>query len=134
MVNKKAFVQTYDSQVVVDSKSQIIVVADVTNESNDKKQVKLTVSLTKSNLNAVPDHLSADAGYFSESNIKWLIQERIAPYIPPNKQKDNEPKVTPRGPITPDMTVAELMERKLSTKRGREFYDKRKTVVESVFG
>lgn len=134
MVDKKAFVQAYNAQAAVDSKSQIIVAADVTNESNDKKQVKPMVSLIRSNLNAVPDHLSADAGYFSESNAKWLIKERIAPYIPPKKQKHNDPRVAPRGPISPDMTIAELMERKLRTKRGREFYDQRKAIVEPVFG
>jgi IS5 family transposase len=32
------------------------------------------------------------------------------------------------------MTVAELMERKLRTKRGREFYGQRKVIVEPVFG
>jgi transposase len=132
--SNKSFVQAYNAQAAVDSESQVIVANDVTNQSNDKKQVKPMVSNIRSNLGAVPDHLSADAGYFSESNVKWLIQERVAPYIPPRKQKHNDPRVTPRGPITPDMTVAELMERKLRTKRGREFYRKRKAIVEPVFG
>lgn len=132
--SNKAFVQSYNAQAAVDSESQVIVANDVTSQSNDKKQVRPMVSVIRSNLDAVPDHLSADAGYFSESNVKWLIEERVAPYIPPRKQKHNDPVMTPRGPITADMTVAELMERKLRTKRGREFYGKRKTIVEPVFG
>lgn len=134
MVDKKAFVQAYNAQAVVDSKSQIIVGNDVTNQSNDKQQVKPMVAHIKSNLNSIPHHLSADAGYFSEKNVQWLIKERIAPYIPPRKQKHNQPRVSPRGSIRPDMTVAQLMERKLRTKRGHEFYSKRKTIVEPVFG
>jgi hypothetical protein len=135
MVDKdKSFVQAYNAQAAVDGESQVIVANDVTNQSNDKKQVKPMVSSIRSNLGAVPDHLSADAGYFSEGNVKWLIGERVAPYIPPRKHKHNDPVVAPRGPITPDMTVAELMERKLRTKRGREFYGRRKAIVEPVFG
>jgi hypothetical protein len=134
MVDKKTFVQAYNAQAAVDSKSQVIVANDVTNQSNDKQQVKPMMSTIRTNLNAVPDHLSADAGYFSEGNVKWLIKEKIAPYIPPRKQKHNEPRVSPRGPITPDMTVTQLMERKLRTKRGQQFYRKRKAIVEPVFG
>ena len=134
MVDKKTFVQAYNAQAAVDSKSQVIVANDVTNQSNDKQQVKPMVSAIRANLDVVPDHLSADTGYFSKNNVEWLIKEKIAPYIPPKKQKHNQPRVSPRGPITPDMTVAQLMERKLRTKRGQEFYKKRKTIVEPVFG
>lgn len=134
MVDKKTFVQAYNAQAAIDSKSQVIVANDVTNQSNDKQQVKPMVSAIRANLDVVPDHLSADTGYFSKNNVEWLIKEKIAPYIPPKKQKHNQPRVSPRGPITPDMTVAQLMERKLRTKRGQEFYKKRKTIVEPVFG
>lgn len=134
MVDKKTFVQAYNAQAAVDSKSQVIVANDVTNQSNDKQQVKPMVSAIRANLDVVQDHLSADTGYFSKNNVEWLIKEKIAPYIPPKKQKHNQPRVSPRGPITPDMTVAQLMERKLRTKRGQEFYKKRKTIVEPVFG
>lgn len=134
MVDKKNFMQGYNAQAAVDGKSQVIVANDVTNRSNDKQQVKPMVSAIRENLDAVPDHLSADAGYFSKDNVEWLIKEKTAPYIPPKKQKHNQPRVSPRGPITPDMTIEQLMERKLRTKRGQEFYKKRKTIVEPVFG
>lgn len=68
----KSFIQAYNAQAAVDSQCQIIIGHDVTNESNDKKQVK-------PNLQATPERLSADAGYCSENNVHWLIQERIAP-------------------------------------------------------
>ena len=134
MVDKKTFVQGYNAQAAVDDKCQVVVANDVTNQSNDKRQVKPMVSAIRKNLDAVPDHLSADAGYFSKENVEWLIKEKIAPYIPPKKQKHNQPRVSPRGPITAKMTVSQLMERKLRTKRGQEFYKKRKTIVEPVFG
>jgi len=134
MVDKKTFVQGYNAQAAVDGKSQIIVANDVTVQSNDKRQVEPMVTAIKENLDAVPDHLSADAGYFSKENIQWLIKSKVAPYIPPRKQKHGEANVNVRGPINRKLTVAQLMERKLRTKRGQEFYRKRKTIVEPVFG
>ncbi len=132
--SNKSFVQAYNAQAVVDSESQIIIASGVTNQSNDKNQVKPMVSAVSQNMQTMPDQLSADAGYFSEANVKWLVQQKVAPYIPPDKQKHNQRRLTARGPITPDMTVADRMRRKLSTRRGSEIYGKRKTIVEPVFG
>ena len=132
--SNKSFVQAYNAQAVVDSESQIIIASEVTNQSNDKNQVKPMVTAVRQNMQAMPDQLSADAGYFSEANVKWLVQQKVAPYIPPDKQKHGLSRITLRGPITPDMTVADRMRRKLSTKRGSEIYGKRKTIVEPVFG
>jgi len=132
--SNKSFVQAYNAQAVVDSESQIILASEVTNQSNDKNQVKPMVSAASQNMQAMPDQLSADAGYFSEANVRWLIQQKVAPYIPPDKQKHGQQRLTPRGPITPEMTVADRMRRKLRTRRGSEIYGKRKTIVEPVFG
>ena len=40
----------------------------------------------------------------------------------------------PRGRPPDDLTVKEKMARKLRTKKGRETYSKRKSIVEPVFG
>ncbi|MEW5806206.1 MAG: hypothetical protein AB1756_02485 [Acidobacteriota bacterium] len=42
----KGFIQGYNAQVAVDAKAQIIVAAEVTDEPNDKKQVKPMVTIT----------------------------------------------------------------------------------------
>lgn len=55
MDNNESFVQAYNAQAVEDSRSQVIVANNVTNQSNDKKQVKPMVSAIRLNLNAVPD-------------------------------------------------------------------------------
>ena len=133
--DKKSFIQGYNAQLAVDSKRQIIVANNLCNQSNDQKQLKEVVPKIKANLNQQPDELSADAGYFSEDNINYLREEeRIAPYIPPDRQKHGVMIKNPRGPIPPNMSIADGMRRFLSTKRGRKRYALRKITVEPVFG
>lgn len=58
----------------------------------------------------------------------------MAPYIPPDKTWYGEKVVSPHGPISPKMSVADRMRRKLRTKAGRAVYKLRETIVEPVFG
>jgi hypothetical protein len=93
------------------------------------------VNAMEENTGKKPERLSADAGYFSEENIRWLIREaKVAPYIPPDKTRHGEKIVSPHGPISPKMSIADRMRRKLRTKAGRAVYKLRKAIVEPVFG
>lgn len=133
--DKKSFIQGYNVQLAVDSENQIIVANHLCNQSNDQKQLKEVVPQIKHNLNRNPNELSADAGYFSENNIDYLRnEEKIAPYIPPDRQKHGMHVKSPRGPIPKNMSMADGMRRFLSTKRGRKQYALRKVTVEPVNG
>jgi transposase/cell division septum initiation protein DivIVA len=133
--DKKSFIQGYNAQLVVDSKNQIIVANNLCNQTNDQKQLKEVVPQIKRNLNRNPDELSADAGYFSENNINYLREEeKIAPYIPPDRQRHGVQAKSSRGPIPENMSIADGMRRFLSTKRGRKRYALRKITVEPVNG
>jgi hypothetical protein len=67
----KSFEQSYNCQAAVDDQAQVIVAAQVTQQANDKQQVKPLIEQMKTNLAAVkPVAVSADAGYFSEDNVK----------------------------------------------------------------
>jgi len=72
----KGFEQAYNAQIVVDSATQIIVASGVTQETNDKKQLVPMMEKTKENLGSLPEKVSADAGYFSETNVtaKELVE------------------------------------------------------------
>lgn len=132
----KSFEQSYNAQAAVDAKSQIIVATNVTQEANDKQQVKPVVETIKRNLDgAVPQTMTADNGYFSEDNVTYLQQEHIDPYVATGRLKHGE-KVAPapRGRIPRNATIKERMARKLRTVRGRATYAKRKEIVEPVFG
>ena len=132
----KSFEQSYNCQAAVDDQAQVIVAAHVTQKANDKQQVKPLIEQMKTNLGEVkPGVVSADAGYFSEDNVKYLESEQIEPYVATGRQKHGtvEP-VAPRGRIPSGATVQERMARKLRTKKGKRQYSKRKETVEPVFG
>jgi len=78
---------------------------------------------------------SADNCYYSESNIEYAEDNEIDAYIATEKVKHNAPPAKAvRGRMPKDLTAKEKMARKLRTKKGRETYSKRKSIVEPVFG
>jgi transposase len=135
--NNKGWDQCGNAQAAVDSKDQIIVACDVTGESNDKKQFEPMLEQAEQNVGKDKKikAASADSGYYSESNVKFAEDKNIDAYIATkkNKHSDSIPK-THRGRPPKDLTVQEKMARKLRTKKGRETYSKRKSIVEPVFG
>jgi len=135
--NNKGFDQCGNAQAAVDRENQVIVAADVTNEANDKKQLKPMVEQTKKNIGRGRriDKFSADSGYFSEDNVTWLDGQRIDGYIATGRLKHNEQMPPhPRGRPPEGLSVKERMARKLRTKKGRETYAQRKWITEPVFG
>jgi transposase len=132
----KSFEQAYNCQAAVDDTAQIIVAAAVTQESNDKRQVKPMMEAVKVNTDGQkPRKVSVDNGYFSESNLMYLQDEEIDGYVATGQLKhDQMPTPPPRGRIPASATIQERMARKLRTKKGREIYGKRKEIVEPVFG
>lgn len=132
----KSFEQAYNCQAAVDEESQIIVATNVTQQANDKQQLEPLVEEIKKNADGeMPEKLSADNGYFSESNVEYLEGEGVDGYIATNRQKHGDaPELAGCGRIAKDATKQERMTRKLRTKKGRETYSKRKQIVEPVFG
>lgn len=130
----KSFIQGYNCQAAVDAKAQIIVAADVVQDTVDKKQFEPMVEEVKENVGKYPDEVSADSGYYSEDNVKKAIEKGIDAYLSPEKIKHGGAVPVFCGRIPKRYTVKERMRRKLWTKRGRETYSKRKETVEPVFG
>jgi hypothetical protein len=131
----KSLEQCYNCQVLVDGYGQIIVAAEVTQEANDKRQLKPLMERLKRNLHRKPKRVSADSGYYSDDNISFLMKRRIDPYVATDRLKHTTkvPPV-PRGRIPQSATLKERMARKLQTIKGRRLYGKRKGIVEPVFG
>jgi hypothetical protein len=131
----KSFEQSYNSQAAVDSQAQVIVAAQVTQQANDKQQVKPLVELMKVNLGGrIPEELSADTGYYSEENVAYLEGQQIEPYIPPSRLKQEASPEEPLEPVPDNAPTRERMAAKLRTTAGRKVYSKRKETVEPVFG
>jgi len=132
----KAFEQAFNGQVAVDSEYQVIVAAGVTQECNDKQQVKPMVERLKTNLSGLsPKQMSLDNGYYSDENVEFLRGEGIDAYIATGRLKHGEvPPPAPRGRIPKGLTTKERMARKLRTVKGRCTYAKRKEIAEPAIG
>jgi len=135
--NNKGWDQCGNAQAAVDNKKQIIVACDVTNESNDKQQFEPMLEQAQENVGEDKKikAASADSGYYSESNVKFAEEKKIDAYIATKRAKHSDPVMRALcGRPPKDLTVQEKMARKLRTKKGRETYSKRKSIVEPVFG
>jgi transposase len=141
MPKGKDFEQAYNAQASVDTDSMLIVAQRLTQHSNDKAELepmleqlaKLPQSLGHVN------NLLADAGFFSEQNVRACVAADIVPYIACERQKHNESVcsrfVEPSYPC-PEAKVDPVgnMRYQLRTKVGRALYAVRKSTVEPVFG
>ena len=136
--HKGSFVQACNAQIAVDDKAQIIVAAELTQESNDKRQLAPMLERVEQNMGAKPEAATADAGYCSEEQLTDKRVEGIELYVATGKQKHGLPE--PDGAVAPEEipveseSAVEKMKRKLKTATGEVLYRKRKAVVEPVFG
>jgi len=137
--SNKGFDQCGNAQAVA-NENQIIVAADVTNQANDMRQVAPMVEQTQENLDAAgvnekPKEFLADAGYFSEENVKTIESAGMNPFIATQRLKHHETiPDAPKGRTPKDLSPKQRMARKQRTKKGRETYSKRKWMIEPVFG
>jgi transposase len=131
----KSFIQAYNAQAAVDSAAQIIVAHDVITNPKDAVATVEMVDQIKEQCGEMPKKISADAGNYSEDNVKKLQGREVEPFIASGKIKHNDRLVSaPRGRIPVLTSVKDRMARKLKTRRGRKIYAKRKEIVEPVFG
>jgi transposase len=135
----KGWDQCGNAQAVA-NEDQIILSADVTEQTNDKRQAVPMVDQTLENLKAagVEQAVGAavmDSGYYSAANTKALQQREIDPHIATERLKHNQEIPPPRrGRIPKDYTPQQRMARKLRTVKGRATYAKRKGIIEPIFG
>ena len=107
-----SFHQCFNGQAIVDSLTQVIVAADLSDQAPDVEQLEPALEQLDENLDQVnaelPDGavLTADGGYFSEQNIKTAIAHGLDPYIATGRFKHSEPPPpAPRGPIPKDFVT-----------------------------
>lgn len=116
----KSFVQAYNAQAAVDSGSQVIVAASLTQEANDVRQLRPLLAQIAASLGALPEKVSADSGYFSADNLSDPALAEVELYVPPEKRTRS--------------AAAQAMREKLAGEEGRAAYAQRKAIVEPVFG
>lgn len=139
LTSNNGWQQAWNLQSSVDMNSYMIVGGTLTQATNDKQQLKPMMD----QLEELPEELgtvkrvSADAGYFSEDNTNLVTERGADPYISVSRQK-HHPGWTQRladpGPPPEDPTPVQAMKWRLKTQEGRDFYGRRKSTVEPVFG
>lgn len=135
MKGPDGFVQAFNTQVAVESISQLIVGQTVTQEANDKQQITPMVTTIEQQAGQKPKELLADSGYCSEKNLEYLDKKKITAYVATKRQKHREPETScKRGPLPNNSTRVDKMRRKIQTKAGAKIYAARKSIVEPVFG
>ena len=125
----------------MDSAGQIIVAAEITQESNDKQQLVPMLERVAQNMGAKPQAATADTGCFSESQVNDQRVNGIELYVAIGKQKHGEGQpsdVMEVGdlpvPSAEADSAKEKMKQRLKTEAGQALYKMRKAIVEPVFG
>jgi len=100
----------------------VIVAAELSDQAPDAEQLEPALDQLGENLDAtgaqLPENaaLTADAGYFSEENVKTTTAHGLDPHIATGRFKHSEPQPpAPTGPIPKDATPKQRMARKLKT-------------------
>jgi transposase len=128
LTGRKAFEQCYNAQAAVDERAQIVVAVDVSARVSDNGELLRMTDAVSRNCRQKPKRVLADTGYRSEANFQGLEERGIDGYVALGEGESQ------CGTSNKELQATQRMVRKLRSKRGRERYKKRKTIVEPVFG
>jgi transposase len=135
--NNSGYDQHYNTQVVVDHDSRLIVGNWLCNQINDQQAALPTIDTVPSYLGQVKN-ANLDTGYFSQDNIAGLQARGIDPYIATGRSLHHQGWRAHflDNPIPPDKAASakERMAYKLRTDIGKALYRLRKSTVEPVIG
>jgi len=126
------FTLGYTANLAV-SEDHFIVAQRVTQETTDNEALVPMVEAVEKQCGTKPERVSADSGFFSIQNLQALEQAGIEAYVPDT----NQARVLNRGGRLRQHAVAPAhrrMRQKLRDPAGRRIYQRRKAIVEPVFG
>ena len=105
MPSSQGFVQACNAQAAVDIDSHLVVAEHVSNHTNDKQELAPALRCLDEREEVVgqPQALLADAGCFSDENVKRCEAEGIEPYIASGRERHHQPlaerfESIPEGP------------------------------------
>lgn len=138
-VSSGGFDQCYNVQAGVDIDTMLIVSEHLTQNPNDKLEIKpaLEALTTLPEKLGTVDSLLADAGYYSEANVESCEKEKILPFISLKRGHHNQSlkeRFIEPDPLPEGADFLTQMRHRLQTQEGKAIYAKRKSTVEPVFG
>jgi hypothetical protein len=117
----------------------------VTQKGNDKQELELVVESVSKEVREA-DTVSCDSGFYSEKAVEAVEKKdeegkRAGPEVfsavmkgKHGRNVDDMKKTGPMGRPPEKMSAKEKMIRKLTSKKGKKIYKRRKETVEPVFG
>ena len=129
---RKCFVQAYNAQIATDSYAQVIVAAELTQQTTDRQQLLPMVQAVRGATGSVPETVTADAGYWDTISLRDPAMRGIQALVSPDSQP--QPPGAPLPPNAPQNDDAMRMRERLVSEDGKALYAKRKATVEPVFG
>jgi transposase len=139
MPSGQGFVQGYNAQAAVDVDTMLVLATTVTQEPNDKQQLKPMLKELGELPNALGgvETLLADNGYFSQDNVKACADQNMTPLIALGREAHHLPLAERLAPDAPPPDTDDpviKMAHALKTQTGRALYGQRKCTVEPAFG
>jgi hypothetical protein len=131
--NGHGWVQGYNAQAVA-NEQQIVLAAEITNNTTDFSQLAPMVEATVNELENAgvterPQVAAADAGFWNEQHIdKVVTEQHVQVLIPPDAGNRKTPRPGWSG------GRYDWMRTVLTTDHGRELYRQRKKTIEPIFG
>jgi hypothetical protein len=122
----------YNAQIATDSHAQVIVAAEVSQQTTDRQQLLPMVQAVRETLGSAPETIVADAGYWDTISLRNPALEGILVLVSPDSKP--QPPGAPLPPSAPNNADALRMRERLSSETGKALYARRKATVEPVFG
>ncbi len=117
------------------SEDYLIVAQQVSQESTDNQLLVPMVERVKQECGEPPGQVSADAGFFTQDNVRKMEEQQIDAYVPDSHlahELNRGRRV--RGHGAARDPAQRRMRRKLRSPAGRAIYGRRKKIVEPVCG
>jgi hypothetical protein len=134
MKSEGHYIQGYNCQLAVDSDHQVIVATGVSNQAPDVEHLEPMVQHIAVTADALPDVMTADAGYWSQDNADLCAGQGIDAYVATGRLPHGQPLPPKRGPMPRNADAKSRMARKLRSKTGSAIDDQRKAIMEPVNG
>ncbi|MEW5980592.1 MAG: transposase, partial [Acidobacteriota bacterium] len=116
----KSFQQAYNVQAGVETESLLIVTQHVTQNANDKQEVRPTLEALEQLAKPLgpAEALLSDNGYFSAANVEACHHAQITPFIAAGREPHHlalEQRWTEPPALRPDANPVEAMKHRLQT-------------------
>jgi transposase len=132
--SREGFVLGYTAEAAV-SEDGMIVAARVTQAANDHASLVPLVHEVERRCGQRPQKVLADAGFYSNQNVEAMEERGVELYVPDSVlAREFKQGQRVRGAMRISHAGLKRMRRRLRSPAGRKLYERRKGLIEPVFG